>query len=176
MYNQRKLKQEISITGLLPAFISLIIFALTSIIWDLTIGFKFLGAIMIFYALFISYSYFRTKNLGSIVSSLYMVSLGAFFISISNYVVNGIRVEFPTESKVILLITIIFLFWLLYLMFTRKLKWRGSEILELAAKNIEENKGSYTERPLPIGKVDYSKENIKAFSKFFEKNLLGLTY
>lgn len=130
---KRKLKQEISIVGLLPALISLIIFALTSIFWDLTIGFKFLGAIMIFYALFIFYSYYRTKHTGSIVSSLYMISLGTFFISISNHVESGMRVEFPIESKLILLLTMIFLFWLLYLMFKRKLKWRGSEILELAA-------------------------------------------
>ncbi|MEN8119188.1 MAG: hypothetical protein ABFS35_02530 [Bacteroidota bacterium] len=174
--NERKIKQGMSVVGLLPAFISLIIFAITAIFWDLMIGLKFLGIIMIIYALFISYSYIRTKHTGSLVSALYMISLGTFFILFSNDVVPGQKIELATGSKLAFLFIFIFFFWLLYLMFTRKLKWRGTEILELAAQNIEADKGSFTERPLPIGKIDYSKNNIIAFSKFFEKNLLGLTY
>jgi len=77
----------------------------------------------------------------------------------------------------VLLVTTILLFdWLLYLNFKRKLKWRGREILELAAQNITETKSNFTDRPLPTGKVDFSKKELEGFATFFEKKLLGLCY
>lgn len=171
-----KIKQNFKITGLLPAIISIIIFVLISILWNQSTGFHVLGSILLFYSLFMLYAFYRTKHFGSLISTLYMISMGLFILSIAQYEILGKHIDFPMVSKVLLVITILLLNWLLYLNFTRKLKWRGREILELAANNVKETKANYTERPLPTGKADLSKQELEAFAKFFEKKLLGLTY
>jgi len=71
---------------------------------------------------------------------------------------------------------LLFGFVLLYLAFTRKLKWRGREIFELAAAPVEETSNGYTARPKPVGKVNYSPEQIRAFACYVAKNLIALPY
>ncbi|MEN8125557.1 MAG: hypothetical protein ABFR32_10545 [Bacteroidota bacterium] len=171
-----KQKQNIKITGLLPAIISVIIFLLTSIVWNVSTGFYVLGSIMFFYALMIFYEYYRTMHNWTLLSVIYMIFYGSVLISIAPYIGLHNHIEFTVISKVLIAITIILLNWLLYLNYKKKLKWRGIEILELAAQNVEQTKGSHTDRPLPTGKVDFSKKQLEEFSDFFQKNLLGLTY
>lgn len=171
-----KQKKEMKITGLLPAIFSVIIFAFTSILWNLSTGFYVLGSIILFYSLLILYGYYRTRNWGSLLSTIYMISYGSLLLSIAPHVITGERIYFSTLSIVLLILTILLFDWLLYLNFKRKLKWRGREILELAAQNIEETKSNFTERPLPTGTVDFSRHNLEAFAKFFQKKLLGLAY
>lgn len=65
---------------------------------------------------------------------------------------------------------------MMYLNFTRKMKWRGRDILELAAQNVDDTSGVHTNRPLPTAMVRYSKLELEAFAEFFQKKLLGLCY
>ena len=169
-------KQNIKIIGLLPAIISVIILIITSILWNPTTGFYVLGGIMLFYSLFIFYVFYRTKHTGTLISTIYMISYGALLLSAAPCITLGKHIDFPTVSKVLLVITILLFDWLLYLNFKRKLKWRGREILELAASNIEETKGTFTERPLPTDTVNFTKNELDAFARFFQKKLLGLSY
>lgn len=171
-----KQKQNMKITGLLPAIISVVVLILTSIIWNISMGFFVLGLIMLFYALLIFYAFYRTKHNWTLLSVVYMISYGSVLISIAPHINLHNHIEFPMTSKVLIAITIILFNWLLYLNFKRKLKWRGREILELAAQNVEQTKGSHTDRPLPIGKVNFSKKELEKFAHFFEKKLLGLSY
>ncbi len=176
---EHKLKQNMKITGLVPAIISIIIFALTSILWNVTVGFYVLGSVMLFYSLLMLVTYIRTLNWGSLLSTIYMISYGSLLLSIAPVIVLGKHIDvddFPLISKLLLATTIILFNWLLYLNYKRKLKWRGREILELAAQSVEEATGNFTERPLPTGKSSFSKQELEFFSKFFEKRLLGLTY
>jgi len=46
--------------------------------------------------------------------------------------------------------------WMLLLGLTKRLKWRGRELLELAAASVEQIQNGYTGRPLPVGKTDFS--------------------
>jgi hypothetical protein len=64
----------------------------------------------------------------------------------------------------------------LYLAFTRRLKWRGREIFELAAAPVEGTGNGYTTRPKPVGKVDYSPQQVRAFACFAAQNLIALPY
>jgi hypothetical protein len=164
------------LTGLLPAIISILIFILSSVIWEISTGFYVLGYIILFYTVLIFYGYLRTKHRGTLISTVYMLIYGALLLSIAPHMMIGIRIDFPLESKVLIVLSIVLFNWLLYLNFTRKLKWRGSEILELAAQNVDDTKGSHTERPLPTGKVNFTKSELEDFAKYFEKNLLGLSY
>jgi hypothetical protein len=65
---------------------------------------------------------------------------------------------------------------LVYLLVTRKFKWRGREIFELAAESIEETGNGYTSRPKPVGKLDYSLQQLHAFARFCARHLIALPY
>ena len=52
----------------------------------------------------------------------------------------------------------------------------GNSILELAAYHVEQAEGSFTERPLPTCKVNFTKRELDDFANYFQKNLLGLVY
>ena len=176
---EQKLKQNMKITGLIPAILSIIIFTFTSIIWNITVGFYVLGSVILFYSLLTFVAYYRTLHWGSLLSTIYMISYGSLLLSIAPYIVLGKHLDindFPLTSKLLFATTILLFNWLLYLNIKKKLKWRGGEILELAAQNIEAAAGNFTERPLPTGKSNFSKQELESFSKFFEKKLLGLTY
>jgi hypothetical protein len=45
--------------------------------------------------------------------------------------------------------------------------------LELAAEPINDTKDGFTNRPYPIGKIDYSKEQIIGFAKYLNYNLIS---
>ena len=54
----------------------------------------------------------------------------------------------------------------------RKLKWRGQEILELAAMPVEDTGNNYTPRPRPAGKTEVSRTEIIRFVNFITSNLI----
>lgn len=171
-----KQKPDWNITGLLPAIASYLIFILTFIIWDPTTAFYTLGCIILLYAVFIFYAYVRTKHAWTMISAIYMVIFGSLLFSMAPHLIIGRHVEFPAFVKVMIVFTVVLFWWLVYLNFTRKLKWRGREILELAAYQVEQTEGSFTERPQPTGKVHVTKDELNEFARYFQKKLLGLVY
>jgi hypothetical protein len=66
--------------------------------------------------------------------------------------------------------------WLLYLAFTRKAKWKGREIFELASLNVETLPDGFTDRPRPTTKVEYSKDDLLRFARFLRKNLVVMPF
>jgi len=171
-----KHKTDVKITGFLPAIFSVIVFAFACIIWDLSTGFNTLGSIIILYSLLMFYGYLRTKHIWSLLSAFYMICYGGVLFLIAPYARVGEKIHFTTEALLLFALTLIIMLWLIYLNAKKKLKWRGREILELAAQQVNNTEGSYTERPRPMPKVNYSEKELIAFASYFEKNLLGLCY
>jgi hypothetical protein len=64
----------------------------------------------------------------------------------------------------------------MYVGYQKKLKYRGREIMELAAWDVEEGPDSYTERPRPAGVVEYSKYDIIDFTNYLKRILVGMVY
>jgi hypothetical protein len=60
----------------------------------------------------------------------------------------------------------------MYVGYQKKLKYRGREIMELAAWDVEAGPESYTERPRPAGVVEYSKYDIIDFGNYLKKILV----
>jgi hypothetical protein len=58
----------------------------------------------------------------------------------------------------------------------RKLKWRREEILELAARPVEDSLDGFTSRPYPSGKAQYSPAEIAGFSRFLLRHLMAVPY
>ncbi len=64
----------------------------------------------------------------------------------------------------------------MYLLATRRMKWRYHEILELAARPVEEFSDGFADRPYPAGKVAYTREEIGGFAVFALKYAIACPY
>lgn len=174
----RKLKSDRGIQGIIPAVISLVFFFLCFVIFDLRVAFNALGFLILFYALaFGFWSFYKTGNYYMLVSAFYLLSLGGVMLFIkAPETLSGPRPEFPDEFKIILIFFYLMMFWLFYGMITKRFNYRGREVMELAAWDVEEGPESYTERPRPAGVVDYSKYDIIDFTNYLRKVMIGMTY
>jgi len=61
-----------------------------------------------------------------------------------------------------------------YIWFTKRLKWRLRELLELAAAKIDDTTNGFTPRPRPLGKADYSSIELCRFGTFTLKNHIAI--
>ena len=170
----RKLKPDIGFQGLIPAIVSMLIFFLTMFIFGPQAAFNTLGVIVILYALAFSFWSFRKSgNSYFLISALYVITLGIFLILFEapeNF--GGPKPKFSTETKVALLLFYFFGIWLAFVSYQKKLKYRGREIMELAAWDVDEGPESYTERPRPAGVVEYSKYDIIDFGNYLKRILV----
>ena len=81
MYWQRKLKQDFSIRGLIPALVCLLVGA---VIWVLTGPGEALISVAAFYVLYAGFSFwffFRTRNISFLAASLWQFLFGLFLLS-----------------------------------------------------------------------------------------------
>jgi len=151
----RKLKPDRGIQGLIPAIASLLIFFFVAFVLNVSVAFNVLGAIMIFYAfIFGFWSFIKSTNYYFLISAFYLLTFGTLLILFDlPHDFNGPAPKFIDELKVGLLFVYFFLFWLMYVSYQKKLKYRGREIMELAAWDVEEGPESYTERPNYLKKI-----------------------
>ena len=105
-----------------------------------------------------------TRNLNFIVMTLML-----FFFALTSFLypvyLNGI-------TSVTFFLGVLFGVWDVFLIFTKKFKWRYRELLELAAKNVEDVTNGYTTRPLPLGELDYKIDEVIFFAQFLLKNMI----
>lgn len=64
----------------------------------------------------------------------------------------------------------------MYVLITRKIKWRYTEVLELAARPVSGSEDGFTPRPFPAGKAEYTKEEIIGFARFLVKHVVAFPY
>lgn len=176
MIYSRKLKPDRNITGLLPAFFSLIISGLTAVIYGPEAAFRVLGAVIFVYSLFAFIAVYRTQNTGYIVSGFYMFFLCLYLFSIRVEEYSAKIIYQTHASRLFLVLALIALIILLYMLFTKRIKWRGREILELAAININEGQGTYTDRPRPVAKIELTRDELENFAEYIRKNLVAMPY
>jgi hypothetical protein len=170
----RKLKPNRGVKALVPAILSLLIFFFTLIVFGPKTSFNVLGGIMILYSfLFGFWSFFRTTNYYFLISAFYLLTFGLLLILLDlpdDF--NGHKPKFNNEFKISVLFFYFFMFWLMYVAYRKKLKYRGREVMELAAWDVEEAVNTYTERPRPAGVVEYSKYDIIDFANYMKSNLV----
>jgi hypothetical protein len=171
----RKLKPDRSITGVIIPFSIVPIFGLATLFFGLPVGLITLGVWMWVYSLFYLYVFIRTRNLAQLVICIEGIFFGFMFLVFEpNFGTKSVgTLEFQAAyiSGVIFFGLII-----ISLVITRRLKWRGREIFELAGESVDEAGNGYTSRPRPVGKVEYSLQQMHAFSHFCARHLIALTY
>ena len=173
----RKLKPDRSIAGLVPAIISLVYFALISAVFGVLAGLDALGVLMIVYAFAISlWSYIKTSNAYNLVGFVYLVVFGVFLTIFEPDMLRSRGGWLSNQAMVILILVYVFWFWLAYLVFRKKLKWRGREVMELAAMDVEDGDDSYTDRPRPAGKISATQADIIDFALYLKKNVVFMSH
>ncbi|MBA4319089.1 MAG: hypothetical protein C0412_11880 [Flavobacterium sp.] len=171
-----KLKPDRDITGLLPIIFCLLIPALVGALMGPVAGFSTMAGIIFIYSFFCIFAVYRTKSIGYIVLTCYMFSMFLYILSLDINIYSGRLIYQTPESKFFLFTSFFLALWMLYLTFTKKNKWRGREILELAACKVEEGINTYTDRPRPVNKMEFQREEVEYFAKFLVKSLIIMPY
>lgn len=178
----RKLKPDRAITGALIPLSMLPIFGLTSLFFGISVGMLSVAVMTGLFGLFYLYVFFRTSNVYLLVISADCAFLVLMFAILSGSVTdpawNNPASPFERKEFALAYFTglIFFGFVLVFLTLTRKLKWRGREIFELAAESVEETGNGYTSRPRPVGRVDYNLQQMRGFARFCSRHLIALPY
>jgi hypothetical protein len=171
----RKLKPDRNITGVIIPVSILPIFGLTTLIFNVSIGMYALAGMIGLFSIFYLYSFIRTGNNAQLAPS----AEGAFLtLMLAIIAGNNTSTTFDrAEFALAYFSGVIFLGILIgYLVLTRKAKWRGREIFELAAEPVEETGNGYTSRPRPVGKIEYSLKEMHGFARFCARHLIALPY
>ncbi len=172
MYTIHKLKPDRSITGFIPAFSSVIIMALIGIFFGMKAAFTFIAIFYWGISIYTFIGFLRTSNANFIIPALFQ-----FFAGFVAYTFEPKSSgNAPPFLAFAVLLTIVFLVWVILLATTKKIKWRGREVLEMAASSVEETGNGYTSRPLPAGKVEFSQQEIMEFANFARRKLIAVSY
>ena len=175
MYFLRKLKPDWDITGLIPVISILTLFFIVLILFGLHAAFKVIGIGLAVVAIMTIISFLRTKSYGYLISALYVSSLTVFVNTLPlQYLDSGGKL--PPYSQLLVFITIFFLIWVVILLLTRRTKWRGREVFELAAQNVDDVSDGFTSRPLPTGKIEATKTQVLSFAEYLKRNLVAMPY
>lgn len=173
MYTIHKLKPDRNFYWLLLPAGSFLGAAFFGMLFGWDAFFYFMSVFFFGFACYALLTTVRTHNLYFLVQVAYMVSLSLVTFFAPQLLDN------PAESGMMRFLVILVFFtlvWLVIVFVNRKLKWRGRDILELAAYPVEETGNGYTARPLPAGKVEFSPRQILEFAEFARRNLIAAPY
>ncbi len=172
MYFMSRLKADRSIAFIVPALTTLALFFVAVAIGGIRLGLLFLGVAFLVFALLALRSYGRTRNPFIIVQTVYLASVGLYALTVPQPWGHG-----TTEmARLLALVAGASAAWLVWIFFTRKLKFRGREILELAALPVKPDPDGFTERPRPSGQADSTREELLVFAEFLHRTHIAWAY
>ena len=172
MYNIQKLKPDRNFYGLLLPFAVLAIGALFGLLFNLEGAFYFMSVFFWILALYSSLTFIRTRNPGFIIVALYQLSLGVMTFLMAERIGGSLDPVTIFSAFLVLF----FFVWVIILSTTKKIKWRGREVLEMAAGPVEDTGSGYTTRPLLSGKTEFTQSQIVQFAKFAMRYLIAVPY
>jgi hypothetical protein len=175
MFHTRKLKSDRSIGGWIVPLIMLALFGIGLLILGYRRGLYVLPILIGVYALYSLYVFLRTRNFEHLALCAFQIFLGWMAFQLPSFAGTG-RIESTGSIVAALLGMICFGVLIIFLLATRRLKWRGSEVFELAAEPVEESGDGYTARPRPLGKVEFTRQELLAFARFCARNLIAVGY
>jgi hypothetical protein len=175
MFHTRKLKSDRLIGGWIVPLIMLALFGMGLLILGYRRGLYVLPILIGVYALYSLYVFLRTRNFEHLALCAFQIFLGWMAFQLPSFAGTG-RVESRNSLIAAAIGFVCFSVLVLFLLATRRLKWRGSEVFELAAEPVEETGNGYTARLRPIGKVEFTRPELLAFARFYARNLIAVAY
>jgi len=171
MKDSSKLGTDRSITGLLPALFTLVLLGVAHLLFGMEIARLWAFVLFVAFSGLAWIAFARTRSKAYLASALYLSSVTVY----SGARAGQIPIAHDRLPALGLLIFVAFV-WLLFLVLTRQAKWRGRDILELAAQPVESTSDGFTPRPKPAGKAEHSRDDILAFAGFARRNLIAMPY
>lgn len=172
MYFISRLKSDRSMAFIVPAAATLAAFFVALAIGGMPLGLLVLGIAFVGFALLAFRSYWRTRNPFIIVQTVYLASVGLYALTAPRGWGGG-----STElARLLALVAGASAAWLVWIFFTKRLKFRGRELLELAALPVKPDPDGFTGRPRPSGRVDATREEILAFAEFLHRAHIAWAY
>jgi hypothetical protein len=176
MQRIKKLKPDRDIRGPLPFIFAAVVGGCIAVIFGPEAGFNTVGVIILVYATFGLIAAIRTSSVTYWVTTVYMYCLGPYIIFLEIRPHSGRTFFLSPEAKFLFIWVLFFGAWMLFLLLTRRAKWRGRDIMEAAAEGVEAGESSFTDRPRPINKLEYNKEELFSFAHYLRKNLVVMPY
>jgi len=172
MASKRKFNPSFNIGVFIPIAITLVAFAFASTFIGISAGIMVVLFVFLLYALFSMWAYAQTRNIAYFAAFLFQSLMVVYFLTVP----HGLMPMGKKEAWFFYFCGLIVAVWLVYMMATGKGKWKGKNVFELAALQVNDTVNGYTERPRPAGKLSYTKSELFGFAEFVRKNLIALPY
>ena len=156
MYFFRKLKPPAFNYETIVGIVFAVIFLFLLVFFSLYVVFGFMSLFFLVYTVLLFIVFIRTLNVGYLVLTITMLLDGLFSASVAYLGMGGDEMITRILAFSIIIPSIV----LVIMIFNRKMKWRSREMLELAALPVKETSNGFTNRPLPLGKADFTKDEI----------------
>ena len=165
-----KLKPASFILALVPPLTILLIFFVAWKSLGVEAAYTFLGFVFLAFAGISFLNYALIKNPGYLLVALFQIS-AVFAFAGKHSSMFFISEELTSIAAGIVMLCLV---GVAYVWFTKRLKWRLRELLEIAAAPIDDTTNGFTPRPRPIGRADYSNVELKEFGAFGLKNHIAI--
>lgn len=173
MSSSRKFNPAFNIKVFIPLVVILVAFAFATAYFKIGAGLFVMVVAFVGYALFSILAYVRTRNIAYFAAFLFQSFMATYFLTVPR---GMLPIGTKTQAGFFYFCGLIVGVWLVYMMATGKGKWKGKNVFELAALQVNEMVNGYTDRPRPAGKLDYTKSELFGFAEFIRKNLIAIPY
>ncbi len=173
MSRSRKFKPAFNIGVFIPLVIILVAFAFATAYFRISAGLFVLFVAFGGYALFSIWAYLKTRNIAYFAAFLFQSFMATYFLTVPH---GMLPIGTKAQAWFFYFCGLIVGVWLVYLMATNKGKWKGRNVFELAARQVNETVNGFTDRPRPAGKLEYTKSELFGFAEFVKRNLIAIPY
>ncbi len=173
MNTTKKFNPAFNIKVFIPLVIILIAFAFATAFFNITAGLTVMTISFGLYSVFSILAYLQTRNIAYFAAFLFQSFMAIYFLTVP---LGMMPIGTKAQSGFFYFCGLIVGVWLVYLMATRKGKWKGKYIFELAARQVDESVDRFSERPRPTGKIEYTKSELFGFAEFVKRNLIAIPY
>lgn len=173
MTQTRKYHPEFKVGPFVPLAIALVVFFFATAFVNITAGLVVMVITFSAYSIFSILAYFRTHNIAYLAAFLFQALMAAYCLTNPKGLIS---IGSKEKAFFFYFCGLIVGVWLVYLMASQKGKWKGRNIFELVARNVNETVNGYTERPRPAGKMEYTKSELFGFAEYVRKNLIAVPY
>lgn len=171
MSSANKLGADRSLAGLVPAMVTLVSIAVVWIFMGEEAAFLWTNFAFAVFTGLALVAWWRTRSKGYLASSIYLLAC-TLMIAVRNGLIPGGHDVAPAFAILVFLSLGV----LVLMMLTRQIKWRGRDVLELAARPVAGETEAFSDRPRPVGKADYSAGEIRDFAAFARRKQIAMTY
>ena len=173
MTSSRKFKPPYTIKGFIPLVIGLVAFVFAAAYFGIAAGLVVMVLLFGLYAMYSIWAFIFTHNIAYLAAFFFQSFMATYFLTVPH---GLLPIGTKSQAWFFYFCGLIVGVWLVFMMITGKGRWKGRNVFELAAIQVNDTVNGYTDRPRPAGKVGYTKSELFGFAEFVKKNLIAIPY